>query len=183
MAFSRAPPPTRGQQNLLGFMQMSSGQRFSLEQLMVESGRLEPEQTLNHRAWGPLSVLSASRKDVLAAQIGEFEDLTTYEMGMLLNQRLLYEEKFASGITGPACAAGPKREAWHFMPLLSEPCPDTFGIKDVGIHTTYIHDGDSRSARYLKDGALREVSGEWHSDVRQIHRMRTAAPALSPQDS
>ena len=63
MAFSRAPPPTRGQQNLLGFMQMSSGQRFSLEQLMVESGRLEPEQTLNHRAWGPLSVLSASRKD------------------------------------------------------------------------------------------------------------------------
>ena len=70
MAFSRAPPPTRGQQNLLGFMQMSSGQRFSLEQLMVESGRLEPEQTLNHRAWGPLSVLSASRKDVLAARIG-----------------------------------------------------------------------------------------------------------------
>ena len=56
MAFSRAPPPTRGQQNLLGFMQMSSGRRFSLEQLMVESGRLEPEQTLNHRAWGPLSV-------------------------------------------------------------------------------------------------------------------------------
>ena len=53
---SRAPPPTRGQQNLLGFMQMSSGRRFSLEQLMVESGRLEPEQTLNHRAWGPLSV-------------------------------------------------------------------------------------------------------------------------------
>ena len=86
MAFSRAVPPTRGQQNLLGFMQMSSGRRFSLEQLMVESGRLEPEQTLNHRAWGPLSVLSASRKDVLAAQIGEFEDLTTYEMGMLLNQ-------------------------------------------------------------------------------------------------
>jgi len=136
MAFSRAPPPTRGQQNLLGFMQMSSGRRFSLEQLMVESGRLEPEQTLNHRAWGPLSVLSASRKDVLAAQIGEFEDLTTYEMGMLLNQRLLYEEKFAGGITGPACAAGVKREAWHFMPLLSEPCPDTFGIKDVGIHTS-----------------------------------------------
>ena len=76
MADWQAPPPTRGQQNLLGFMQMSSGQRFSLEQLMVESGRLEPEQTLNHRAWGPLSVLSASRKDVLAAQIGEFEDLT-----------------------------------------------------------------------------------------------------------
>ena len=71
---SRAPPPRRGQQNLLGFMTcachmcMSSGQRFSLEQLMVKSGRLEPEQTLNHRAWGPLSVLSASRKDVLAAQ-------------------------------------------------------------------------------------------------------------------
>ena len=43
MAFSRAPPPTRGQQNLLGFMQMSSGRRFSLEQLMVESGRLELE--------------------------------------------------------------------------------------------------------------------------------------------
>ena len=37
---------------------------------MVESGQLEPEQTLNHRAWGPLSVLSASRKDVLAARIG-----------------------------------------------------------------------------------------------------------------
>ena len=64
MADWRAPPPTRGQQNLLGFMQMSSGQRFSLEQLMVESGRLEPEQTLNHRAWGPLSVLSASRRVV-----------------------------------------------------------------------------------------------------------------------
>ena len=64
-------------------MHMSSGRRFSLGQLMVESGRLEPEQTLNHRAWGSLSVLSASRKDVLAAQIGEFEDLTTYEMGML----------------------------------------------------------------------------------------------------
>ena len=55
VAFSRAPPPRRGQQNLLGFMCMSSGQRFSLEQLMVKSGRLEPEQTLNHRAWGPLS--------------------------------------------------------------------------------------------------------------------------------
>ena len=41
--FSRAPPPRRGQQNLLGFMQMSSGRRFSLEQLMVESGRLELE--------------------------------------------------------------------------------------------------------------------------------------------
>ena len=41
MAFSRAPPPTRGQQNLLGFMQMSSGRRFSLEPLMVESGRLQ----------------------------------------------------------------------------------------------------------------------------------------------
>ena len=40
---SRAPPPRRGQQNLLGFMCMSSGQRFSLEQLMVESGRLELE--------------------------------------------------------------------------------------------------------------------------------------------
>ena len=44
MAFSRAPPPTRGQQNLLGFMQMSSGRRFSLEQLMVESGRLQTGQ-------------------------------------------------------------------------------------------------------------------------------------------
>ena len=48
-------------------MQMSSGRRFSLEQLMVESGQLEPEQTLNHRAWGPLSVLSASRKGGVAA--------------------------------------------------------------------------------------------------------------------
>ena len=47
----RAPPPTRGQQNLLGFMQMSSGQRFSLEQLMVKSGRLEPQQTLSAAAW------------------------------------------------------------------------------------------------------------------------------------
>ena len=59
MAFSRAPPPTRGQHNLLGFMQMPSKRRLrrlSLEQLMVESGQLEPEQTLNHRAWGPLSV-------------------------------------------------------------------------------------------------------------------------------
>ena len=99
MADWRAPPPTRGQQNLLGFMQMSSGRRFSLEQLMVESGRLEPEQTLNHRAWGPLSVLSASRKDVLAAQIGEFEDLTTYEMGMLLNQRLLASANFTDFVT------------------------------------------------------------------------------------
>ena len=44
MADWRAPPPTRGQQNLLGFMQMSSGQRFSLEQLMVESGRLQTGQ-------------------------------------------------------------------------------------------------------------------------------------------
>ena len=34
---SRAPPPRRGQQNLLGFMCMSSGQRFSLEQLMVKT--------------------------------------------------------------------------------------------------------------------------------------------------
>ena len=41
---SWAPPPTRGQQNLLGFMQMSSGRRFSLEQLMVESGRLQTGQ-------------------------------------------------------------------------------------------------------------------------------------------
>ena len=129
-------------------MQMSSGQRFSLEQLMVESGRLEPEQTLNHRAWGPLSVLSASRKDVLAAQIGEFEDLTTYEMGMLLNQRLLYEEKFAGGITGPACAAGVKREAWHFMPLLSEPCPDTFGARtrSGSTGTVYRYAGSHRGS-------------------------------------
>ena len=39
---SRAPPPRRGQQNLLGFMCMSSGQRFSLEQLMVKTGQLDP---------------------------------------------------------------------------------------------------------------------------------------------
>ena len=75
---------------------MSSGRRYTLEQLMVESGRLQPEQTLNHRAWGPLSVLSASRKDVLAAQIGEFEDLTTYEMAMLLNHEL------SCGLAAPA---------------------------------------------------------------------------------
>eukprot|EP01045_Picozoa_sp_COSAG04_P035574 COSAG04_NODE_8274_length_997_cov_2.900891_2_plen_111_part_00 len=74
MAFSRAPPPTRGQRNLLGFVHMSSGRRYSLEQLMVESGRLQPEETLNHRAWGPLSVLSVSRKDVLAARIGDRYD-------------------------------------------------------------------------------------------------------------
>ena len=58
---SRAPPPRRGQQNLLGFMQMSSGRRFSLEQLMVESGQLEPEQTLNHRAWPSTSPALAGR--------------------------------------------------------------------------------------------------------------------------
>ena len=44
-------------------MQMSSGRRFSLEQLMVESGQLEPEQTLNHHAWGPLSVPPCSAPD------------------------------------------------------------------------------------------------------------------------
>ena len=106
MAFSRAPPPTRGQQNLLGFMQMSSGRRFSLEQLMPESGRLEPEQTLNHRAWGPLSVLSASRKDVLAAQIGEIDDLTTYEMGMLHNRRWPWQRM---ATTGPRSTSAPRR--------------------------------------------------------------------------
>eukprot|EP01045_Picozoa_sp_COSAG04_P006701 COSAG04_NODE_335_length_16472_cov_17.317840_1_plen_139_part_00 len=56
MAFSRAPPPRRGQQNLLGFMQMSSGRRFSLEQLMVESGRLQTGQL------DPVSSAAARRR-------------------------------------------------------------------------------------------------------------------------
>ena len=61
MAFSRAPPPTRGQQNLLSFViHMPSGRRYwySLEQLMAESGRLQPEQTLNHRETGQLDPVS-----------------------------------------------------------------------------------------------------------------------------
>ena len=63
---------------------------------------------------------------------------------MLFTQQKLYQQWFAGGITGPAAAAGLAREAAHYFPLFEEPCPDTFGIKDVGIHTTYIHDGDSR---------------------------------------
>ena len=59
---------------------MSSGPvaATTLEQLMVESGRLQPRQTLNYRAWGPPSVLSASRKNVLPARIGELDDLSNY---------------------------------------------------------------------------------------------------------
>ena len=71
MADWRAPPPTRGQQNLLGFMQMSSGQRFSLEQLMVESDRLEPEQTLITTAPGARSPCSASA--AAPAPMGHFQ--------------------------------------------------------------------------------------------------------------
>ena len=64
MAFSRAPPPTRGQQNLLGFMQMSSGRRFSLEQLMVESGRLQTGQL------DPVSSGAAAAAAAAAAAVG-----------------------------------------------------------------------------------------------------------------
>ena len=48
-------------------------------------------------------MLSASRKDVLAAQIGD--DLTTYEMGMLLNQRLKFRNL---GVN----LSWPRHQAW-----------------------------------------------------------------------
>ena len=46
---------------------MPSGRRYSLEQLMVESGRLQPEQTLNHRETGQLDPVSSGAAAAAAA--------------------------------------------------------------------------------------------------------------------